>query len=101
MNADLLKTRLAAWLALPVGAVVSLAFAPFGWWPLGILGTAYLFALWQGAAPRRAALSGFLFTAGTYLAGTYWLYHSVYEIGHAPIVLTIFVIVAIAGVMGG
>ena len=101
MNPGLLKTRIAAWLALPVGAAVSLAFAPFNWWPLGILGTAYLFALWYDAAPRRAAFSGFLFTAGTFLAGTYWLYHSVYEIGRAPIALTIFVIVAIAGVMGG
>lgn len=96
-----LQTRWATWLAWPVGALVSLAFAPFGWWPLGIVGTAYLFALWLDAAPRRAALSGFLFTSGTFLAGTYWLYHSVYEIGHAPIVLTIFVIVAIAAVMGG
>ena len=96
-----LQTRLALWLALPVGALVSLAFAPFGWWPLGILGTAYLFALWHDAPPSRAAKSGVLFTAGTFLAGTYWLYHSVYEIGHAPIALTIFVIVAIAGVMGG
>ena len=96
-----LQTRWAKWLALPAGAVVSLAFAPFNWWPLGILGTAYLFALWHEAPPRRAALSGFLFTAGTFLAGTYWLYHSVHEIGRAPIALTIFVIVAIAGVMGG
>jgi apolipoprotein N-acyltransferase len=96
----LLQTRWAAWLALPVGAAVSLAFAPFGWWPLAILATAYLFAVWHEATPRRAAWSGFLFTAGTFLAGTYWLYHSVYEIGHAPIALTIFVIVTIAAVMG-
>jgi apolipoprotein N-acyltransferase len=96
-----LQTRLALWLALPVGGIVSLAFAPFGWWPLAILGTAYLFALWHDAPPSRAAKSGVLFTAGTFLAGTYWLYHSVYEIGHAPIALTIFVIVAIAAVMGG
>jgi len=101
MNAGLLKTRLAAWLCLPVGAAVSFAFAPFGWWPLGILAVAYLFAVWHDAPPRRAAGAGFLFTSGTFLAGTYWLYHSVYEIGHAPIALTIFVIVTIAGVMGG
>ena len=100
MKPDLLKTRLASWVCLPVGAIVSLAFAPFGWWPLGILGPAYLFTVWHGTAPRRAAWCGFLFTAGTYLAGTYWLYHSVYEIGHAPLALTIFVIVAIAGIMG-
>jgi apolipoprotein N-acyltransferase len=97
---EFLQTRWAKWLALPVGALVSLAFAPFNAWPLGILGTAYLFALWHDCAPRRAAWSGFLFTSGTFLAGTYWLYHSVYEIGHAPIALTIFVIIAIAGIMG-
>jgi apolipoprotein N-acyltransferase len=96
-----LQTRWATWLALPVGALIPLAFAPFGWWPLAILGTAYLFAVWHDAPPSRAAKSGFLLTSGTFLAGTYWLYHSVYEIGHAPIALTIFVIVAIAGVMGG
>jgi apolipoprotein N-acyltransferase len=97
---SLLSTRLAVGLSLPVGAAVSLAFAPFNWWPLAILGTAYLFAVWHVATPRRAGWSGFLFTAGTFLAGTYWLYHSVYEIGHAPIALTVFVIIAIAGVMG-
>lgn len=96
-----LQTRWAAWLALPVGASVSLAFAPFGWWPVAIIATAYLFALWQDATPARAARSGFLFTAGTFLAGTYWLYHSVYEIGHAPMVLTLLVIGIIAAVMGG
>lgn len=98
---QLLQTRWATWLALPVGAAVSLAFAPFNWWPLAILGTAYLFALWHDATPRRAALGGFLFTAGTFLAGTYWLYHSVYQIGGAPLLLTLFVIVIIAAVMGG
>ena len=92
----ILQSGWATWLALPVGAAVSLAFAPFGWWPLAILATAYLFAAWHEATPRHAAWSGFLFTAGTFLAGTYWLYHSVYKIGHAPIALTIFVIVAIA-----
>lgn len=97
---EFFATRLASWLALPVGAAVSLAFAPFGWWPLAILGNAYLFAAWHDVTPRRAAGRGWLFTAGTFLAGTYWLYHSVYEIGHAPIVLTLFVIVVIAGVMG-
>ena len=95
-----LQSRWATWLALPAGAAVSLAFAPFGWWPLAILATAYLFAAWHAATPRHAAWSGFLFTSGTFLAGTYWLYHSVYQIGHAPIALTIFVIVAIASVMG-
>jgi apolipoprotein N-acyltransferase len=93
-------TRYATWLTLPVGAAVSLAFAPFGWWPLAVLGTAYLFLSWQDAAPGRAAKSGFLFTSGTFLAGTYWLYHSIYEIGHAPILLTIFAMLGLVSIMG-
>ena len=34
---SLLSTRTALWLSLPLGAAVSLAFAPFNWWPLAIL----------------------------------------------------------------
>jgi len=94
------SSHLALWLALPIGAALSLGFAPFGWWPLGILCLAYLFLAWRYAAPRRAAKFGFLFTASTFLAGTYWLYHSIYEIGHAPIWVTLIAILIIAVVMG-
>ena len=86
-------------LALPVGAATSLAFAPFDVWPLAILCFAYLFLSWEGATPRQAAKRGFLFTAGTYLAGTYWLYHSIHTIGNAPILLTLFVMLALVAIM--
>jgi apolipoprotein N-acyltransferase len=88
------------WLAIPVGAALSFGFAPFGWWPLGILCLTWLFLAWMHASPRRAARHGFLFTASTFLAGTYWLYHSIYEIGHAPIWVTLIAILIIAVVMG-
>jgi len=93
------RTRAALWLALPAGAALPLAFAPFDVWPLAWLCPAYLFLLWQGATPRRAAQAGFTFTAGTYLAGTYWLYHSIHEIGRAPVVLTLFVMLALVAIM--
>jgi apolipoprotein N-acyltransferase len=96
-----LTTRTALWLALPIGAALALAFAPFEWWPLGILCPAYLFLMWRDAAPKRAAQAGFLFTAGNYLAGTYWLYHSIYEIGHAPILLTLIAMIGLVAIMGG
>ena len=96
-----LSNRAALWLALPVGAALAFAFAPFEWWPLGILCPAYLFLLWRDAAPKRAAKAGFLFTAGNYLAGTYWLYHSIYEIGHAPMLLTVIAMVGLVSIMGG
>ncbi len=95
------QSRLALWLALPLGAAVSLAFAPFDLWPLAIACMAYLFLSWHFATPRRAAKVGFLFTSGTYLAGTYWLYHSIHEIGKAPLPLTLFVMLALVAIMGG
>lgn len=95
------ESRYALWLALPMGAVLSLAFAPFEWWPLAILGLAYLFAAWQHAPPRRAAKFGFLFTAGIFLAGTYWLYNTIHEIGHAPAWIAIFLMFGMVAIIGG
>ena len=87
-------------LAFVVGAALSLAFAPFGLWPLAILCPAWLFFAWQGIVPRRAAVIGFWFHAGTFLAGTYWLYHSVHTIGGAPIWLAIVLMFALVAIMG-
>ena len=55
--------RHAAWLAVPLGALHSLAFAPTACWPLGLLCLAALFAAWDGAPPKRAAAIGFGFGA--------------------------------------
>lgn len=87
-------------LSLPVGAAVSLAFAPFNLWPIGIACYAFLFLAWEQATPRQAAKRGFLFTSGTYLAGTYWLYHSIHTIGHAPLWLTLFAMLGLVAIMG-
>ena len=57
--------------AFTAGAVLSLSFAPFGWWPLAIACPALLMWLWQGASPRRAAVLGFWFNFGTFAVGTY------------------------------
>ena len=40
--------------------------------------------------PREAAWRGFLFTVGTFLAGTYWLYHSIHLVGQAPVWVALF-----------
>ena len=39
--------------ALVAGMLLSLSFAPFGWWPMAILMPAALIWLWEGATPRR------------------------------------------------
>jgi apolipoprotein N-acyltransferase len=91
--------RLADAAAVAAGVAVSFAFAPFDLWPLAILAPAGLFALWQGATPRRAAWLGFLFGAGTFGAGTWWLYISIHGFGEAPIWLAIVLIVALVAIM--
>jgi apolipoprotein N-acyltransferase len=94
------RRALAGWLlALGCGALLPLAFAPFGWWPLAILCPAVLMVLWSGATPRRAALLGLWFGAGTFAAGTWWLYISIRGFGGAPAWLAVVLILVLVAVM--
>ncbi|HUQ09365.1 MAG TPA: apolipoprotein N-acyltransferase [Steroidobacteraceae bacterium] len=86
--------------ALVAGALLGLSFAPIGWWPMAVLSPALLICLWDGASPRRAAVLGFWFNAGTFSVGTYWLYISLRLIGHAPIPLALLLMAALVVIMG-
>lgn len=92
--------RWGAWLAVPAGAALALAFAPVGIFPLALICPALLFLLWQDAAPRTAAWRGFLFTSGTFLAGTYWLYNSIHLVGQAPLWIAVFLMLGLVAIMG-
>jgi len=72
-------------LSLAAGALLPLAFAPFGCWPLAILCPALLMWTWTDAAPRRAAWQGFLFGVGSFGVGTSWLYISIHDHGPASV----------------
>jgi len=82
------------------GMTLPLSFSPFGWWPVAVLSPALLMWLWQGAAPRRAAVLGFWYSFGTFAIGTYWLYISLQLIGHAPVPLALFLMLGLAAIMG-
>jgi apolipoprotein N-acyltransferase len=88
------------WLSLPAGLALALAFAPADFVPLALLCPAALFVFWQGTTPREAALRGFLFTGGTFLAGTYWLYHSIHLVGQAPLWLALVLMLGLVAIMG-
>ena len=88
------------WLALPLGLLLALAFAPANQWYLAVLCPAALFALWHGLTPREAAWRGLLFTSGTFLAGTYWLYHSIHLVGQAPVWVALFLMLGLVAIMG-
>lgn len=83
-----------------LGGALSLAFAPFDLYPLAVLCPAALFLLWDGATPRRAAWLGFWFGAGTFLAGTYWLYTSIHVFGAAPVWIAFFLMLSLVAIMG-
>ncbi|MFZ1642149.1 MAG: apolipoprotein N-acyltransferase [Candidatus Contendobacter sp.] len=71
-------------LAFLAGILLSLAFAPFGVWPLAILAPVVLLWSWDNAAPRRAAVRGGLFGVGAYGFGIYWIFISLHDYGNAP-----------------
>ena len=93
--------RRGRWVALAAGLLLAAAFAPLRLHALSIACPALLFLLWQDATPREAVWRGFLFTGGTFLAGTYWLYHSVHEIGRAPLPIAILLMLGLVAIMGG
>ncbi len=87
-------------IAAVAGMLLALSFAPLGWWPLGLVAPAVLIWLWQDATPRRAAVLGFWFNAGTFGLGTYWLYIAIAEIGGAPLWLTSILMAGLIAIMG-
>ncbi len=83
-----------------IGAGTVLAFAPFGVYLLAPLLLAPLLHSFLHANPRTAATYGFWFGAGLFLAGTYWLYNSIHVFGGAPLILAIFLMLALVAIMG-
>ena len=76
---------LAALAALAAGAATVFGFAPFGVAFLPVVTLAFLFALWQGAATARAAaVTGFAFGLGLFVAGASWVYIALNTFGGMP-----------------
>lgn len=74
-------------LALVIGALLPLAFAPVHFFPLAIVGPAVLFALWLTVTPSRASWRGWLFGVGMFGVGISWIYVAINEFGHSGVLL--------------
>jgi apolipoprotein N-acyltransferase len=85
--------------ALGSGALLTCAFAPLQWWLLAIVCPAILILLWEGERPREAAWLGFWFNAGTFAAGTYWLYVAIHTMGQAPVWIAFVLMAGLVGIM--
>lgn len=100
LSAILASTLVRRGMAAAAGALVAVSFAPIGWWPFAVLCPAILMWLWQGVTPREGAWLGFWFNAGTFAAGTYWLYISIRIFGEAPLAVAFLLMAALVVIMG-
>ncbi len=83
------------------GALCVFAFAPFGWWPLEILGLATLFyQVLRSTSVKAAALIGWAFVAGWTSAGVHWLYVSMHTYGGMPAPLAAAAVLLLGAAMG-
>ena len=95
-----MRARLAAYiLALLSGASLTLAFAPFDAWWLGILAPALLVVLWSHQSVKQGVLRGFYFGLGLFVTGTSWVYVSIHHFGGAPVVVASALSIAFAIVL--
>jgi apolipoprotein N-acyltransferase len=88
-------------ITLLAGAMCVFAFAPFGWWPLEILGLATLFyQVLRSADVKSAGLIGWAFGFGWTAAGTHWLYVSMHDYGAMPAPVAVAAVLLLAWGMG-
>lgn len=87
-------------LALLAGAVLPLAFAPYGWWWVAFLSPALLYGLLHRQSVRQALLLGELYGFGLWAVGAFWLYTSIHTYGDTPAPLALAMIGFVAAVMG-
>ena len=95
--------RLKAWdrpLAVLLGAVMTLGFAPFNLAPLSVFALAALFVLAADQSWKRAALLGWLFGFAHFASGIYWTYISTHIYGGAPWWLGLLLCVSLYAYMG-
>ena len=93
------------WLAsapavLLAGIAQTLSFAPFEWWWLQLLSLAVLAHATAAAAPRRAALLGWLYTVGWLVSGFWWLYISMHDYGGMHPTLAALAVLVLAALLG-
>lgn len=72
-----------------LGVALTLSFAPFEVFPFAILAPIAFFYLMQHTSPVKSFWLGYSLGLGLYGSGVYWIYISIYEFGHAPLIIAI------------
>lgn len=85
--------------ALVLGILLTFAFAPYEVFPLAVIATAGLLALWLNVSKQRALWLGFLFGLGFFGAGVYWVFNSIHDIGGVPTFLAILITAGMVSIL--
>ncbi|MGJ8526692.1 Apolipoprotein N-acyltransferase GT2 [Halomonadaceae bacterium LMG 33818] len=92
------KPCFAVLVALLLGALTTLTFAPFNFWWLGPMICAPLYALLRGTRVRKGMLIGFFYGVGLFGSGASWVYVSINVFGNAnAIEATLLTLVFVLG----
>jgi apolipoprotein N-acyltransferase len=94
-----IKTLIGDSCALIAGALLTLAFAPFHFYIFGIVSPALLLLLWLNSSPKRAFWRGWLFGAGLFGTGVYWIFISVHTFGNTSLFLALLITGAMIGIL--
>ncbi|MBI5786660.1 MAG: apolipoprotein N-acyltransferase [Rhodocyclales bacterium] len=87
-------------IALLAGAVTAFGFSPFDLFPLPFVTLGALFMLWRRSeTPRQAALLGFVWGMGCFLAGVSWVYVSLHDVGGMVLPLAGVATLAFCGIL--
>ncbi len=83
-----------------VGALATLAFAPYNQVWLVFVSQAIIFTLWQQLTPVKAWLSGWLYGVGLQFSGVSWIYYSLHVHGGTPTPFAIMLVFLLACYLG-
>lgn len=86
-------------IAAVAGAILVCGFAPFSWWWLTLVCPAVLYAALIKRSSGNAFFTGFVFGLFSFGFGVSWTFNSIHEFGHAPALLSGFLVVLLVIVL--
>ncbi len=90
LSNNLLKGKKSLLLALLLGAIYPLGFAPVDFWPATLISLAGFFWILKHSS-KRFFLPGLFFGMGQFGVGTSWVYISIHEFGNAAVGLALII----------